>query len=520
MDAEAGFVVPGSQVLIVDNDPAFVGMVQAALTRRKFTTLTAHDGLQALEIARERRLDCVVLDLILPKVGGDALIRYLQEDSALCRVPVVLVSGALPEGRSFLPELNVQALIPKGPLEPTIGKIVSAVEALISLPGSTPGSRPSRPADREDRPGSRSMVVELLETRRHYEQIFQALGEGVVEVDADSRIVFVNPAAEQMLGAEWASLMGADFLTAVPAEDAQLVRRLIRGFAEGGVFSSVPLAFTRTGRTLRARLTPLFDSGVYSGAVVTFSDATSEWTRDRHRSLLLAYLAHELKNALSLMGGQVGLLTKGREREFALTREEILAHVTRETARLLRLVADISRLNRTQAALFRLTLEPVDLAIAVAESLGGIRVRLQRKRITLVLDVSPALPPVMASKDHLIQALENLLMNALRATTAGGRITISARGEGDMARVSIRDTGPGMPPEVVERVLARQPEDLPGLDFAVGRRGVGLGLLITRGIVDALGGELSIQSHPNEGTIVGFSLGWAPFSRVRPPRRA
>lgn len=171
--------------------------------------------------------------------------------------------------------------------------------------------------------------------------------------------------------------------------------------------------------------------------MVTFRDVTSERVRDRHRSSLLAYLAHELKNALGLMGGQAGLLAKGREGEFDLTREEILGHVTRETARLLRLISDVSRLNRTQADLFRLILEPVDLAEVVTESLSGLQARMRRKRIALALELPPALPQVMGSKDHLIQVCENLLTNALKVTPEGGQITLSAREEGNMARVSV-----------------------------------------------------------------------------------
>lgn len=70
-DCRSGGHVAVSQVLIVDNDPAFVRMIEVALAKRNFETLAAYDGLEALEIARERRPDCIVVDLILPKGGGD-----------------------------------------------------------------------------------------------------------------------------------------------------------------------------------------------------------------------------------------------------------------------------------------------------------------------------------------------------------------------------------------------------------------------------------------------------------------
>jgi signal transduction histidine kinase len=170
-----------------------------------------------------------------------------------------------------------------------------------------------------------------------------------------------------------------------------------------------------------------------------------------------------------------------------------------------RLVRDLLDVSRLEAGAFRVELAPVavptllaDLAEEFAELSASRGVRLERA-------VAEDVPPARADRARLLQALANLLDNALRVTPSGGAVTVSGARANDLVELSVRDTGPGIPAEQLPHLFDR---------FWQGPReqrgGAGLGLAIVKGIVDAHGGRLAVESRVGEGT--SFRM-WIPAER-------
>jgi signal transduction histidine kinase len=114
----------------------------------------------------------------------------------------------------------------------------------------------------------------------------------------------------------------------------------------------------------------------------------------------------------------------------------------------------------------------------------------------------------------VLQVLSNLVGNALKFAPHGGRVTVTAERDGAMLRFAVRDTGPGIPPENLSRVFDRF-----WMKGAPGKQGTGLGLFIAKGIVEAHGGRIWVESEPGRGTRFDFTLPLAPEARL-PTARA
>jgi signal transduction histidine kinase len=215
----------------------------------------------------------------------------------------------------------------------------------------------------------------------------------------------------------------------------------------------------------------------------------------------VANVSHELRTPLTAIRGFVEALSDGTVSDEA-GRQRSLAVIDAELRRLQRLVAgllDLSRIESGQAALRR---EPVDLAAVLDQCVEIVSARAEEAGITLVVDAPPGIPPVTGDADRLEQVVANLLDNALRYTPAGGRITLGLAAGGGTVRLTVADTGAGIPapalPHLFERFYTADP--------ARAGHGAGLGLAIAREIVHAHGGEISVASEVGRGTVFTIVL--------------
>jgi signal transduction histidine kinase len=238
----------------------------------------------------------------------------------------------------------------------------------------------------------------------------------------------------------------------------------------------------------------------------------------RARDEVLAIVSHDLRNPLNaiVVGAQALLsMELGRDQQ-----EPMLQIIRRNAGRMDRLIQDLLDASRIQGGR-RLRMEPVPMALrpAVDEACQGAAVRAKATLQNVVCDVPGELPPVLADRDRLIQVLGNLLDNALRFTPEGGTVTVRARPQDRWVRLEVADTGPGIPERHVAHLFepfyqARQ----------AGRNTAGLGLAIAKGIVEAHGGSIGVDTAEGRGSTFWFTLPLAPREteapRERQPARA
>ena len=257
-------------------------------------------------------------------------------------------------------------------------------------------------------------------------------------------------------------------------------------------------------RRLQVNALPLRLAADEVGVVMVLHDITELRRLEQVRTEFVANVSHELRTPLTAIHGYLETLLAGALEEGANARR-FLQIVFRHTERLGRLLDDLTDLSNIELGRVSLTLAPTRLDEVVESVLAIIGPKAESGRVRLGRELPSGLPPVLADRDRLAQILINLVDNAVKYTAEGGRVMVGARAvEGGRVEVSVADTGVGIPPADLPRITER----FYRADKARSRElgGTGLGLAIVKHLVLAHGGELAIESEPEQGTTVRFTL--------------
>ncbi|APX03132.1 sensor histidine kinase [Arthrobacter sp. QXT-31] len=353
---------------------------------------------------------------------------------------------------------------------------------------------------------------ELLGESRNRERLLKTILDttdvGIVAVDADGQKVLVNdqqkafrqaaapPGVEQPREAEQL-MFGQDRVTPLPLD-----KRPIRRAIAGETFADY-LVWLGEGASQRAVATAARiiknDDGGFSGAVIVFSDVTGLVEALSAKEELISNVSHEFRSPLMSLVGNVDLVLDEAE---ALSPESVhrLEVVQRNAERLLSLV---SELLVSASAVLAVHPRRTDLAGLIENSIGSVQAQADASNVSLATDV-PA--PLWAHADPLriSQALDNLVSNAIKYSPDGGKVTVSARRRDSWVQLKVQDTGMGISEEETSRIFTRFFRSQAARQAAI--PGVGLGLSITKTIVERHGGDISCDSKPGVGTTFTLTL--------------
>jgi signal transduction histidine kinase len=229
----------------------------------------------------------------------------------------------------------------------------------------------------------------------------------------------------------------------------------------------------------------------------------------KYKSEFLANMSHELRSPLNGIIGFAELMYDGKVGVVAPEHKEYLGDILTSARHLLHLINDVLDLSKVEAGKIEFKPEAVNVARVVAEVRDGLGALAAESRIDIATELDPGLPGVIADPAKLKQILYNYLSNALKFTAEGGHVTVrvSAEGERDF-RIEVEDTGMGIRPEDIETLFT----EFHQLDASTSKKhpGTGLGLALTRRIVEAQGGRVGVQSVYGRGSVFFAVLPRAP----------
>ncbi len=238
------------------------------------------------------------------------------------------------------------------------------------------------------------------------------------------------------------------------------------------------------------------------------SETEREWKEEarlareasRLKSEFLANMSHELRTPLNAIIGFTELVHDGMAGPISETQKEYLGDVLWSARHLLQLIDDLLDLARVEAGRLRFVPQAVDVAKAVREVQEDLAALAEKKRIRCETELPPGLGEVVLDPRRFKQVVYNYLSNALRFTPEEGRVTVRVRAEGERHfRLEVEDTGIGIPPEAIGRLFANF-EQLEG-GRAKKHGGAGLGLALTKRLVEAQGGRVGVESTPGQGSL-------------------
>jgi signal transduction histidine kinase len=220
----------------------------------------------------------------------------------------------------------------------------------------------------------------------------------------------------------------------------------------------------------------------------------------------LALTTHDLRSPLTVISGVISFFTSGRLGELSPEQKNMVTMMERNTQNLIELVNDLLDASKLESGTMRLDKTSFDLREVINELRETMLLPLSKEKEIRLIETFPAdLPPVQADRAKLRRILLNLLSNALKFTAKGGRVEVSAElQETERVRVSVSDTGVGIAPEDVARLFDKYEQTRSRATR--GEKGTGLGLYITKQLVELHGSEITVNSEPGKGSTFSFTL--------------
>jgi len=465
-----------------------------------------------------------VVSTVSPRRGDAAVAATGRAAAALPQPFSCCLAGGAPTLHS-----TSGGLLWTVPLQATSGRPLGCL--VLRLPGGTGAQAPDPEGPEMTLAHLAAFAIEtrraehaLAEMRQRNELILGAAADGIVGIDADGLVTFANPAAARLLGRGLDEMIGQkveDFLR--PLRDDASADLPIKATLADGVARQVEKTEIRgaEGRPLPVRLvvTPVERRLSSLRAVVVFDDITAQIdaqrslrmaaeeaeAASRSKSNFLAHMSHELRTPLNAIIGfsevmsaeTLGKLNHPQYLEYA-------QHIHVSGQHLLSLINDLLDLSKIEAGKLELWEEEVDLTSLIERCRVFIEDPAQNKGLALTLRMAENLPNLRCDARKMKQVLVNLLSNAVKFTPAGGRILLEASGKGADIVIAVSDTGIGIAAEDLEKVMSPFGQVHEALNRDT--QGTGLGLPLSKALVELHGGRLTLESTPGKGTIARVSL--------------
>lgn len=347
---------------------------------------------------------------------------------------------------------------------------------------------------------------ELQENSELLETVLGTMIEGVIAIDRSQHVLFANHAARRLLEFATADVVGRPVWESARHPTIQDV---VRSVLEKGTTQRAEFEIPRTKSTVALVATPL-PGDQCAGAVLVLHDITELRRLENLRRDFVANVSHELKTPLTSIQAYTETLLEGAIDDPSHNRR-FLCQIGEQADHLHALILDMLRLARIESEEAVFEVAPVPVGECADDCISEYRTVAASKQISLYVEPPPVEIRVLADADELCNILSNLVDNAIKYTSAGGRVTLRWSTESTMARIDVTDTGIGIAPEHHGRIFER----FYRVDRARSRElgGTGLGLAIVKHLARDFGGRVDVSSQIGEGTI--FTV-WLPLATDHP----
>lgn len=344
-------------------------------------------------------------------------------------------------------------------------------------------------------------LTSLSAERNRLDAILTGMGEGLMVTDQEGAITLVNPAFRRLFGVH-EEVVGQPLshISRHPSlhQSYRIVRESCRELQEEMVIQA------GGEKSLSTHWVPLVEDGRIRGVVAVFHDISDLKRLEKMRKDFVANVSHELRTPVTVIKGYAETLLEGVLADDPVRSARFVEIILNHSGRLTALITDLLSLSELESTDFSLQLQPVTLEGTIRRVCSLLEVKAAGKQITLHPPAGD-MPAVMADQGRLEQVLINLVDNGIKYTPPGGRVTLSVTPEDDMIRLSVQDTGPGIPAESIPRLFERFYRVDAGRSRDEG--GTGLGLAIVKHIVQLHGGTVRVENNSGSpGATFSFTL--------------
>ncbi|HLI06669.1 MAG TPA: ATP-binding protein [Ktedonobacteraceae bacterium] len=351
----------------------------------------------------------------------------------------------------------------------------------------------------------------LVKEQGRLAAIFEYSADGILTVDNALRIIDFNPAMERLTGWREDEVLGRFYYEVLRAKDMQgneiglQDSPLLQALAGNSVANREMYISARDGQLFPVRVTASWvrsSWGEPMNGILNVRDITREREEEEQRSTFISVVSHELQTPIAIIKGYASTLARPDATFEPASIRTRLEAIEEEADRLNKLVGNLLYASRIEAGGLQMEIVPLDLANLIE----GVVRRLQAKApdVSINLDIPDNLPTVMADRDRIEEVLQNLLDNAIKYSPHERVIQVTCRATGEEVVVSVADRGMGISLRDQEQIFQRFRRGRDSSTYSL--PGAGLGLYISKAIIEAHGGHIWVESTLHEGSKFSFSL--------------
>lgn len=350
-------------------------------------------------------------------------------------------------------------------------------------------------------------IHQLIAEKKKSEAVVASMPDPVLMTDEEGHLLLMNQAAKKALEVSGNGWQGTPLQSFVkdqywlkalsphdPNQEEAARHELLLSIKQG----EAALYF-------RPRQTKIIDEyGRVQGVVILLQDVTRFKNLDSMKSEFMATVSHEFRTPLTSITMAIDILTQEVLGKVNVRQRDLLVTIKEDGERLTKLVKELLDFSKLESGKYELKREMIDVKYLVEEALKPLAIQFRDKGIEILADVAEGLPSIPGDKQQLSWVITNLVSNAIRYTSPNGKVILKAQCTDNGIKISVADTGRGIPAEVQETIFDKFVQVKQSTDATPGS--VGLGLAIAKEVVEAHGGKIWVESAMNEGSVFFFTI--------------
>ena len=362
-------------------------------------------------------------------------------------------------------------------------------------------------------------IEEVQTQKSRMESIIRSMNDGLIILDEQERIVLVNDSSTQIMNLEEEQLVGKR-LSALE-EESRVIRELSNSLLHDTVHSSERSKDMKEERHNFLKVDKGEDKKSFytkeiikvysdeaqkrfSGYIIILKDITSFKESNDAKSKFIAVVSHELKTPLSALNMSLMLLRDDRFGLLSPEQEKITASMKQEVHRLVNMVTELLDLSKVENGKINLDKKKVSPAVLMEYAIAPVQAKFEEKNIKIVKHIDEHMSDILVDPEKVSWVLINFMTNAIRYSPENGKVILEAHQREDEIEFVVYDFGPGIPKEDISRVFNKFVQL--STNGSKNKNGLGLGLAISKEVVEAHGGTIAVESELGKGSKFFFRI--------------
>jgi len=482
-------------ILVVDDEMGIREGCKRALSEEGYKVDDADSGQSGLQKVTQNGYDLVLVDLMMPGIGGMDLIKKIHNmDPEI--ITVVITGNATIETAVEATKLGAYDYLPK-PFSP---------EALIAVVNRGMEKRILSLEAKKLYAERTQRLLELVNERSRLRTIIGCMADGVLVANLEGRLVLWNTSSVKMLKSKGFDIAGESLEYYISNEPLIAAIKEVLN-SEDKDFSMISREIPAQDKKviLMANIAPVRDEGGnILGAVTVLRDITKLKEINKIKSQFVSMVAHELRAPLAAIKGWLEVVLTGEAGADVEQNQQWLQRAMDRADSLLAMVDDLLVINRMEAGRIAQKMEPVRINDVIIKIVDFLKPAAEKQAVTLSTKLPDDLPSIQADLRDMEKLFTNLISNAIKYNTDNGSVVVEGKIEGSHLCYKIQDTGFGMSPDTLRHIF----DDFYRADDERIKKisGTGLGLTIAKKIINSHFGHIDVESELGKGSVFTVCL--------------